>query len=275
MLSNIVWKLALPKLKALIEQERAERIRAAFEARLNERRAEVQPYYANFVQRVPADIRPFMPNLFDACHMPSLLELTSANDAQTKVTLSRFSSVEHRLLMETREYVARAKYDLVEMLYRERQRTVWHRDGTPMSMYTSEPIDAELRKGTALFVCHHCPLKHALSAVGICTHWRTEHPGLKWNDRWPPDEHEDQRRRRDRWPKKVPWIDAKWEGETDAKIALEALGLAENATHADLDALVQQGRLVCMCGSPRLPPLQDSCWAVMVRFSGCSSTTRH
>ncbi|KAI0757956.1 hypothetical protein C8Q74DRAFT_1451969 [Fomes fomentarius] len=90
-LTERIWKIALPKLKALIEQERADRIRAAFEARLNERHAEVQPYYANFVRRVHTDIRPFMPNLFSARHMPSLLVLNSANDAQTRVTLRRFS----------------------------------------------------------------------------------------------------------------------------------------------------------------------------------------
>lgn len=263
-----VWRTALPKLRALIDQERADRESEAFEARLKERSSEIEPYYTNFVQRVPTDIRPFMPNLFDACRLPSLAELASTNDAHDEVTLTRFASVEGRLLAEAQGYIAQAKRDLVEMLHRERYRFVYHeRDSAPMPDYTEDQLDTVLGKATALFVCHYCPLHNMLSASDICTHWRQEHPQLKWNDGWPPNEVQDMRRRRSEWPKRLPWISAMRKGEEEAGTVLDGLGVREDVTHAELDALVRQGRLVCRCASPQLPPRQESRWAILVNLS--------
>ncbi|KAI0684347.1 hypothetical protein C8Q76DRAFT_314579 [Earliella scabrosa] len=192
-LTDRIWATALPKLKALI-----------VEVQLKKRWEEIGPYYADLVDRAPEDIRPFMPNLHDACLLPCLAVLASAADRSVPVTSTWFAAVEQQLLSEARGYVSQAKRDLVGMLHRERQRSLNVRKDAAQSMpeYTAAQIDAELSKATSLFVCPSlwCRFDGALSAWDICTHWRTAHPKLKWNDRWPRRGYEDLRNRcRSRW----------------------------------------------------------------------------
>ncbi|RDX47722.1 hypothetical protein OH76DRAFT_709802 [Lentinus brumalis] len=261
-LNDRIWKTARPKLLKLIDQEREDRLRAEFEARLKERQTELAPYYHHFVKTIPESDRPFMPNLHDACALPCVAAILSANNAETPVTLPRFTSVVNALRDGARQYIERAKRDLLQWQHEERQRFV--REKTPLPTYGPAEVDAELAKATSLFICHHCPLNTSLSARDICTHWRTEHPQLKWNDAWPPNEHEDRRKRPSEWPKKLPWVSAMSRVEKPAKEALAALGLAEDTSHAELDRLVRTGRLVCGCGDPTLPPPQESSWGTLL-----------
>ena len=235
---------------------------------LKKRWEEIGPYYADLVDRAPEDIRPFMPNLHDACLLPCLAVLASAADLPVPVTSTWFAAVEQQLLSEARGYVSQAKRDLVGMLHRERQRSLNVRKDAaqPMPEYTAAQIDAELSKATSLFVCPSlwCRFDSALSAWDICTHWRTAHPKLKWNDRWPRRGYEDLRNRcRSRWVQQ-PWINAMRNGEEYAQRALAGLGLPEDTSHAVLDALVMSGRIVCKCGNPMLAPAESPRWATMV-----------
>ncbi|CDO77221.1 hypothetical protein BN946_scf184747.g34 [Trametes cinnabarina] len=263
-LTDRIWKMIRPKLEVLIEQKRDDDRRAAFEARLKDRRDEFKPLYDAFVEHVlTGDDHDFAPSWHDACLLPCIVELTTRSDASQVVTEARVVAILDRLIAEVNEYTCRAKRDLLEMVHREeheRQR----RAVPPMPPCTMQVIDAELAKGSSLFICHRCPLKTALSARDICKHWRIEHSDLQWNDAWPIDELFDRRRKRSEWPKLLPWVCAMQAGAHHAKKALEVLGLPEDSSHAMLDQLVKEGRLICRCGSPKLRPSSECSWAVLI-----------
>ncbi len=259
-----VWKTAHPKLLALIEEERQRRLQAALQTRLVTRRQELAPYYDELVKTVSEADRPFMPNLHDASALPCVNGLLSANDGETAVTMARFTPIADLLLEDALQYIEQTKRDLLKMQHDERRKT-------PVPVYDAVQTDAELAKASSLFICHHCPLKTAMSARDICTHWR-EHPLLKWSDSWPPNEHSDCRRRASEWPKNLPWVAAMRDGEKHTKNAMIAVGLAEYTSHTELDQLVRDGRLICTCGDPRLPPAQDSSWGILVSVN---SSRRH
>ncbi|RPD67497.1 hypothetical protein L226DRAFT_566197 [Lentinus tigrinus ALCF2SS1-7] len=261
-LNDRIWKTARPKLEALIEQRQQARLQAAFEARLKERQAEFAPYYEDFVKTVPEAERSFMPNLHDASALPCIVAILSESNAETPITLGRLVPIQASLRDEALQYIADAKRDLVKMQHDERQRFVSTKESLPA--YAAAQVDAELAKASSLFICHHCPLEASLSAQDICTHWRMEHPHLKWNDNWPPNEHSDRRRRPSDRPKKLPWVSARWQGEKAAKEALKALDVEEDTSHAELDELVRSGQLVCACGDPRLPPAHESSWGILL-----------
>ncbi|RPD67471.1 hypothetical protein L226DRAFT_136938 [Lentinus tigrinus ALCF2SS1-7] len=262
-LNDQIWTDARPKLEALIEQKRQDRLQAAFEARLKERRVELAPYYEDFLKTVPETERPFMPNLYDAGALPCMAAVLSENNAETPVTLARVVPVLDKLREEVQPYIADAKRTLAKMLHDERQRPIYKKE--PLPAYDAAQVDAELAKASSLFSCHHCSLTASLSAQDICTHWRTEHPHLKWNDSWPPNEPKSRSTGQPLpgWLK-LPWVSAMWLGEKAAKDALKALDVEEGASHAELDGLVRSGRLVCACGDPRLPPAHESSWGILL-----------
>ena len=198
----------------------------------------------------------------DCCHRLS----DAADDARTLVSYSRFTGISSKLLTEAKEYVAQAKRDLVEM--------VWRGMTTPGSVVlnpTKRPrapqmppmdatgIEALLARGTTLFVCKNCPvlgtkmdgITKCMSARAVCAHWREFHPGLQWNDGWPYEDFFDRRKSVNRWPKRLPFVDAYLEATSVGEAVVE-MGLNENTSHEELDTLVRAGRLICMCGSPRL-----------------------
>ncbi|KAI0774650.1 hypothetical protein BD413DRAFT_301806 [Trametes elegans] len=118
-----------------------------------------------------------------------------------------------------------------------------------ISQNTAEEIDLELKKAFSLLICHQAPV----SAAEICTHWRTDHPGLKWNDKWPLPTMsflDDLDESSVPWP----WVSALRNGTSCAKQAIAALAFPEDTPYAELDRMVRSGRLVCLCGSPELPP---------------------
>ncbi|KAI9057688.1 hypothetical protein FKP32DRAFT_1598079 [Trametes sanguinea] len=262
-LTDRIWKTARPKLEALIRQKRRDDRQAAYEERLKERRDEFKPLYDAFVQNVlTGDDRSFAPSWHDACLLPCIVELTGQRDALETVTQERVTPLHTRLIAEVHEYTCRAKRDLIEMLHRlehGRQPAV-----PPIADLGMQEVEAELAKGSSLFICHRCPLKTALSAPDICTHWRAEHATLKWNKAWPIDESFDRRRKRSEWPELLPWVCAMPGGAKRAREALAALGLPEDSPHTRLDNLVRTGRLVCRCGSPKLPPPGESSWAILL-----------
>ena len=247
-------------------------------ARLAERSKEAAPFYAALIDTSAyEDDRPFMPNLHDASRLPSLAALLAADDARTPVSYSRFAGISSQLLTEAQEYVAQAKRDLVEM--------IWPGMTTPGSVVLdpakrphAPPMDATdiealLACGTTLFVCKNCPvlgtkmddITTCMSARGVCAHWREVHPGLQWNDGWPYEEFFDRRMSVDQWPKRLPFVDAYLEAASVREAVVE-MGLNENASHEELDTLVRAGRLICMCGSPRLQvsSTEDLSWDKLV-----------
>ena len=206
--------------------------------------------------------RPFMPNLHDVSALPSMYTLLSAHNAEVPVTLARLVSIRDKLCAELPAYIEQVKRDLVEMQHVDSQKFVIER--APMPVYDSAQIDAELAKATMLFRCNNCPVHMALSARDICTHWRTEHPLLKWNDNWPPNEKLDYRRGPEHQPKKLPWVSAVHQAARHAEEALAALGLAGDVSYAEMDRLVREGRLVCACADPSLSPAHESSWGILV-----------
>ncbi|KAI0355494.1 hypothetical protein OH77DRAFT_1521046 [Trametes cingulata] len=262
-LTDRIWNTARPKLIALIEQKREDDRKAAFEARLRERRAELKPLYDAFLQNGLSEIdRQFAPNWYDACLLPSLVELASENDATLALTPERLAPITQGLVEEVRESASRTKRDLVEMIHRDQHTG---KPEVPMPPYDMLEIDAELAKASSLFICHRCPLKAAVSAATIADHWRTAHPELKWNDKWPIEEYFDRRRKHSERPSMLPWVSALPSGYKRAREALAALALPDDAPYTLLDGYVREGRLVCLCDNPKLPPPGESSWGILLQ----------
>ncbi|KAJ8454411.1 hypothetical protein ONZ51_g13036 [Trametes cubensis] len=273
-LTDRIWKVSRPKLEALIKQQREDDRRAEFEARLRERYAEFRPIYEEFIHvALPDHIRDFAPNWADACRLPCIVELASSDGAFPRINGARVATITTRLTAEVHEAVCQIKRDLVEMLHREYHQT--HRDALPPPPLEMAQVDAELAKATSLFICHRCPLQTAVSASQICLHWRTEHPELKWNDAWPIDEMFDRRRKRSEWPKLLPWVCAMPSGPSCAKHALVALGIPDDTPYIALDDVAQQGRLVCLCGSPELPAPSESGWGTLIKHVADEQAWHH
>ena len=258
----LVWAAIKPKLLELIRQEREEREKAAFKRRLIERYEEVGPYYSSFVEFCVPDIdRPFMPNIYDACRLPSIAELTQDNSAHTPVTGDRFRALGARLLAECREYINQAKYDLAEMLRCHRPSHM-EENYPALSTLTPEQIHAEVTRGSSFFTCRNCTLTGFHSAQEICTHWRTVHPDLRWNDGWPYQLSTDHRRSPADRPKTTAFIEAS-SLEEDLHSALRSLGLPTGITCDELDFLVRDGRIICTCSNPELSPPNGLSWAFL------------
>ncbi|KAL1944343.1 hypothetical protein VTO73DRAFT_3528 [Trametes versicolor] len=265
-LTERIWKTALPKLRALIDQKRVDDGQAAFEQRLEQRRAEFQPFYEDFLQNTLSDAdREFAPNWHDACALPSVHGLLNENRATVIVTQARVTTIQSRLLLDVRASAQQTKRDLMEMLHRETHGSKGPlmfrgpREYSPMPQYDMAEIEAELAKATSLFTCHRCPIKSA-SAQVIVAHWRTEHPSLKWNDKWPIEQIFDRRRKFSEWPSQLPWVSAKPAGPSRTKTALETLGLPEDTSMAQMDSWVREGRLICRCGHPGLAAVAENGW---------------
>ena len=250
-----------------------------YAARLAERSSEAAPFYAALVDTsAHEDDRSFMPNLHDACRLPSFAALLAADDAHTSVSQARFATISAQLLVEARQYVVQAKRDLAEMVWRVknvRDYSVLNPDdrprAPPMPPMDATEIEALLARGSTLFVCKNCPVlgtemygvMELMSARRACVHWRECHSGLPWNDGWPYEGMFDQRRSYKLWPKRLPFVDA-YCGESGIRKAMVEIGFNENASHEELDTLVRGSRLICMCGSPRLQPAGDLSWAKLV-----------
>ena len=275
----IVWKNLSPKLLELIAQEHREREQLVYAARLAERSNEAAPFYAALIATsAHEDDRPLMPNLHDACRLPSLAALLAADDARTPVSQARFTTISSQLLVEAQQYIRQAKCDLAEMIWRVKNTqhsVVLNPDkrprAPPMPPMDATEIEALLARGTTLFVCKNCPVlgtgmygvMELMSARRACVHWRECHPGLQWNDGWPYEGVYDKRRSFKLRPKRLPFVDA-YSGESYIRKAVVEIGLNENASHVELDTLVRTSRLICMCGSPRLQPVGDLSWAKLV-----------
>lgn len=258
-----VWKAAQPKLVALIQQRREDVRQAAFDKRLRKRCAEFAPLYEAFLQNtLSQDDLLFAPNWHDGCLLPSVREMTSEADANIVVTQERVTAIEQRLVLDVREYATQAKRDLTEMLHREERREGSTTTATPLQDMSQ--IDAELAKASSLFVCRRCSLKVPVSATAICAHWRTEHLQLRWNDKWPIQEHFDHRRKRSDRPSTLPWVKAMQSGPSRTVKALSTLELPADTSMAQLDGWVREGRLVCLCAHPTLMSINEPTWGTLV-----------
>lgn len=244
---------------------------AAFEQRLEQRCAEFQAFYEYFLQNTLSDAdREFAPNWHNACALPSVHDFLTENHVTVIVTQGRFAAIQPRLLLDMGASAQQTKRDLMEMLYRETHGSEGPlmfrgpREYSPMPPYDMAEIEVELAKATSLFTCHRCPLKIAASAQDIVAHWRSEHPSLKWNDKWPIEQIFDRRCKFSEWPSQLPWVSAKTSGPSRTKTALETIGLPEDTSMAQMDSWVREGRLVCRCGHPGLAAVAENGWGGLV-----------
>ncbi|KAI0737836.1 hypothetical protein C8Q80DRAFT_1211185 [Daedaleopsis nitida] len=273
-LTDRIWKNIRPKLEELLEQEKNDRITAAFDARVEQRRKEIHVFYEAFVDRnFEPDARTFLPNLCDAGFLPSATELATANDAQDVITENRFAPIEAQLLVEMEVHAKNVKRDLYRVLVEERQQSG---DKTPVPDIDHDQLEVELAGASALFYCTDCDPRHGfihpartdrtLSAAEICAHWREKHPLQKWTAGYAP--YTIEQGNLPRWliaMNDAPRVLAIGRGQLEtASAALGALGLPEDTAYAEVDELVRAGTLVCLCGDPTLPPPELWSWAKLV-----------
>lgn len=251
-----VWEQVLPKLLSLIQEKHKKDRKDEFKRQLGQRHAEFKPLYDDFLQNtLTATDRVFAPNSTDACILPSVQTLLSASDATIEVTRERLASIQQRLVIDIRNFGFQTKCDLLEMLYHLHNGPLLHQPP-----YDIVQIDAELAKASSLFTCHLCPLRIALAAPEICAHWRDMHPEHKWNDGWPCVEF----RNNHEWMGlSPPWISALRSGPSNTRAALATLGLPQDTSMAELDHLVREGRLICVCAHPMLTSLRPYGWGAL------------
>ena len=128
---------------------------------------------------------------------------------------------------------------------------------TVMFRCTQDPrchgqADKMVTRATTLFVCETCG-EEGLSWSRMHGHWRRCHSDFDSKETWLY------------WRSKAParyWA----EGEKTVMRILSALGYGFGVptTIAELDSLIEDGRLYCACGDPSLELPRELTWATLV-----------
>ncbi|OBZ72746.1 hypothetical protein A0H81_06908 [Grifola frondosa] len=279
-LTTRIWNNIRPKLEAEIQQFREERTQAAFEARLEQRRSEVIGYYDQYLlDAVAEEDRATMPNAYDACRLPSLSALTLRDEAYSEVSKDNFDAVVDDMLAEAQAFKIEVQRELVRMLLARKKKVkietvkneeagndvidnevvedaaaedgaVKDETSSGVSLAHSSLLDESqlqeiLRRPTSLFICMDCRHPTPFGYPAIHEHWRRVHEHQHFNDN-------------------DPSIFAETEADEIILRIFDAAGLPADISQTSLDDLVKSGRLVCLCGSPALPPPAESSWASLV-----------
>lgn len=252
------WKYLRPKLKALIQEEKERRVRAAFDDRVTHRMGQIAGFFDNFFVDIPDEQRCLLPNEFDACHLPSLLALAQQNDAQGDVAEADFLALTTQVRQEVDAYKSRAREIAVMMIgdrtWCKAERHAWN------STLTKLPPEQVLTRHYALFRCSETPECQTgpLAFEALHAHWRAAHPQTAWGS---------------------SAFDTVWNTTSSSKLRnrigvcgdfkvggeiLKAVGLRLGTRMKKLDDLVRSGRLYCSCGDPALPPPEELDWAKLV-----------
>ncbi|KAL6299840.1 hypothetical protein BKA93DRAFT_804704 [Sparassis latifolia] len=263
-LSTRVWNGLRSKLIAMIEQEKDDRARIAFEGKVTERSGEICVYYTAYLDaNMDEETLKLMPNPADFVKLPSMVALSTRNRADIPISQTDFESKESSMLADIEQYQLRVERDLAAMLEQEHNLSEPPVSELPRS--TASDHTSVLVHASAFFRCNECAddddHSPPLLYVDVHDHFRTVHPDVSWNaSAWPP---RPLNRRKRTWEARTPWVSAVPGITTLVRDMLDTLGLPWETPGALLDHLVQAGRLWCVCGDPRLR--YASTWADLVR----------
>ncbi|GBE87275.1 hypothetical protein SCP_1005220 [Sparassis crispa] len=263
-LSTRVWNGLRPKLIAMIEQEKDDRARIAFEGKVTERSGEICVYYTAYLDaNMDEETLKLMPNPADFVKLPSMVALSTRNRADIPISQTDFESKESSMLADIEQYQLRVERDLAAMLEQEHNLSEPPVSELPRS--TASDHTSVLVHASAFFRCNECAddddHSPPLLYVDVHDHFRTAHPDVSWNaSAWPP---RPLNRRKRTWEARTPWVSAVPGITMLVRDMLDTLGLPWETPGALLDHLVQAGQLWCVCGDPRLR--YASTWADLVR----------
>ena len=132
----IVWINLLPKLETLIQEERVRVAEVALERRIKRRMAQIARHYKDYLlSTMSAEERALMPNIYDACRLPSLHALASRNDAQGNVSREAFMAVADNMLADAEVYKEEAKEAYQKCLDQKFSARAWSK---LLEMYVEE-----------------------------------------------------------------------------------------------------------------------------------------
>lgn len=252
---NIVWHNIQHKLEALLEEEKARRIKDAFEARVRVRLQQISVFYKDFVAETPEAERVLMPNLFNANRLASIAALARADDAQGEVARADFAALGPQLLEDVEAYKVEARATAAALMHQYAN----YRPATQACQEDLDGISADdaVTRHYALFRCNMWPHPEDMPTEYLTfeqmhDHWRTQHPNAEWCAR-PTNG-------------RSSWMDAGCSGDfVVGGKTLDAVGLPRDTPIAALTDLVRSGRLYCSCGDPALPLPEELDWAKLVR----------
>lgn len=263
---STVWHNIQPKLEALLEEEKARRMKDAFEARVRVRLHQISVFYKDFVAKMPEAERALMPNLLNAHRLASIAALARANDAQGDVARADFAALGLQLREDVEAYKVEARATAAALMHQ-------CANYKPAAKACQEELaeisaDDAVTRHYALFRCNLWPHPEDmqtdyLTFEQLHDHWRTQHPMAEWGA--PPT------------ARRSPWLDASCSGDffVGGQI-LDAAGLPRDTPIAVLTDLVRSGRLYCSCGDPALPLPEELDWPKLVRAPStiyrCSSS---
>lgn len=114
---STVWHNIQPKLEELLEEEKARRIKDAFEARVRVRLHQISVFYNDFVAEMPDAERALMPNVLHAHRLASFVALARVNDAQGKVARADFAALGPQLLEDVEAYKVEARVTAAALMH--------------------------------------------------------------------------------------------------------------------------------------------------------------
>lgn len=146
-----VWNASLPKLEAILHDQKASLLKAEREERLELRRKEARQLHAAFLEKwvYGEDDWMTMPNAHDMCRMPEVVALLEEDEARIPMTSERLDTVARAVLMNSVVHRDRARRDLVECLQRINPDFL---RPDPECRRTPPPSEETLRCAAALFV---------------------------------------------------------------------------------------------------------------------------
>lgn len=258
---STVWHNIQPKLEELLEEEKARRIKDAFEVRVRVRLHQISVFYNDFVAEMPEAERALMPNLLHAHRLASIAALARQDDAQGEVARADFAALGPQLLEDVEAYKVEARATATALMHQ-------CANYKPAAKACQEELgeisaDDAVTRHHALFRCNLWPHPEDmqtdyLTFEQLHDHWRTQHPMAEWGA--PPT------------ARRSPWLDAGCSGDfVVGGQMLDAAGLPRDTPIAVLNDLVRSGRLYCSCGDPALPLSEELNWSKLVRVPSTSS----
>lgn len=254
-IANTVWHNIQPKLEALLEEEKARRIKDAFEARVRVRLHQISAFYKDFVAETSEAKRALMPNLSNAHRLASISALARANDAEGEVVRADFVALGPQLLEDVEAYKVEARVTAAALMHQ--CANYKHAAQTCQEDLDEISTDEAVTRHYALFRCNMWPHPEDMQTEYLTfeqmhDHWRTQHPNAEWRARPTTG--------------RSSWMDAGCSGDfvVGGKM-LDLAGLPRDTPIAVLTDLVRSGRLYCSCGDPALPLPEELDWPKLVR----------
>ncbi|RPD59140.1 hypothetical protein L227DRAFT_163888 [Lentinus tigrinus ALCF2SS1-6] len=230
------WKTIRPKIIEHLEVERSRREALKWTKRQDQLKDHYRSFRWSLGLGMPLSSsmeKHTLPNFRDALQLPCMATLLVARTPEVDITKKEFVSIKPTILAESQAYRARVRNDLVQIVVdRYPDKNTW--DTATSSDVEGDDADvaaAQLRlleDPATLFCCGLCG--RSMSYLGILEHWQTIHGSTAWT------------------PQHVRLPMAR----SVSRLLTALSQVSPGKTHSSLRRTLENGRVVCACGSDPL-----------------------